>query len=116
MKWSWPASHDTGSSSAAAKRSKKGIIYICNIPKDMTIARLREVLGKYGAVGRAYLQSHKLSDKSPHIIFAEGWVEFKSKPMGKHLVPLIAFRQISTHKKSRFYDSLWTMKCSSHFT
>ncbi|XP_002042733.2 pre-rRNA-processing protein esf2-like [Drosophila sechellia] len=108
--------NDTGSSSAAAKRSKKGIIYICNIPKDMTIARLREILGKYGAVGRAYLQSQKLSDKSPHIIFAEGWVEFKSKRVAKQIVPLLTNRQISTHKKSRFYDSLWSMKYLSHFT
>ncbi|EDX17856.1 pre-rRNA-processing protein esf2 [Drosophila simulans] len=108
--------NDTGSSSAAAKGSKKGIIYICCIPKDMTMARLREILGKYGAVGRAYLQSQKLSDLSPHIIFAEGWVEFKSKRVARQIVPLLNNRQISTHKKSRFYDSLWSMKYLPQFT
>ncbi|XP_033169142.1 putative pre-rRNA-processing protein esf2 [Drosophila mauritiana] len=107
--------NDTGISSAAAKGSKKGIIYICNIPKNMTMARLREILGQYGAIGRAYLQSQKLSDKSPHIIFAECWVEFKSKRLAKQLVILLNNRQISPHKKSRFYDSLWHMKYLSGF-
>ncbi|EDW48806.1 GM17587 [Drosophila sechellia] len=62
------------------------------------------------------IEVNKSNDKSPHIIFAEGWVEFKSKRVAKQIVPLLTNRQISTHKKSRFYDSLWSMKYLSHFT
>jgi len=51
------------SSSDPAKKIKKGIIYISNIPKHMTLTRLREILGEYGAIGRVYLQPEKLSSE-----------------------------------------------------
>jgi len=43
--------------------SKKGVIYISNLPKHMTLTRLREILGEYGAIGRAFLRSQKLSSE-----------------------------------------------------
>ncbi|KAI8127863.1 Pre-rRNA-processing protein esf2 [Lucilia cuprina] len=106
------------------KKRKKGIIYISNIPKHMNVTRIREILGEYGKIGRVYLQPEKLpggDDKKKkkrkpfarH--FTEGWVEFESKRVAKQIVPLLNNKQISTRKKSQFYDYLWSMKYLPRF-
>nr|NP_001401070.1 uncharacterized protein Dmel_CG46511 [Drosophila melanogaster]UYK33069.1 uncharacterized protein Dmel_CG46511 [Drosophila melanogaster] len=101
------------SSSDPAKKIKKGIIYISNIPKHMTLTRLREILGEYGGIGRAFLRSQ--SSKHHNILFAEGWVEFKSKHVAKQLVLLLNNKQISTRNNSPFYYSLWSMEYLPRF-
>ncbi|XP_017084590.1 pre-rRNA-processing protein esf2 [Drosophila eugracilis] len=113
----------TSSTSAPTKKRKKGIIYISNIPKHMNVMRLREILGEFGTIGRVYLQPEKLSSakakknkrKRYNIHFTEGWVEFESKRVAKQIVPLLNNKQISTRKKSQFYDSLWSMKYLPRF-
>ncbi|XP_073828761.1 uncharacterized protein [Musca autumnalis] len=107
------------------KKRKKGIIYISNIPKHMNVTRIREILGEYGKIGRVYLQPEKLpgsDDKKKkkkrkpfarH--FTEGWVEFESKRVAKQIVPLLNNKQISTRKKSQFYDYIWSMKYLPRF-
>ncbi|XP_075156912.1 uncharacterized protein LOC142230167 [Haematobia irritans] len=106
------------------KKRKKGIIYISNIPKHMNVTRIREILGEYGNIGRVYLQPEKLpggDDKKKkkrkpfarH--FTEGWVEFESKRVAKQIVPLLNNKQISTRKKSQFFDYLWSMKYLPRF-
>ncbi|ALC49174.1 CG32708 [Drosophila busckii] len=106
------------------KKRKKGIIYISNIPKHMNVTRLREILGEFGKIGRVYLQPEKkLGDKNKkknkrkryNIHFTEGWVEFESKRVAKQIVPLLNNKQISSRKKSQFYDSLWSMKYLPRF-
>ncbi|XP_034476807.1 pre-rRNA-processing protein esf2-like [Drosophila innubila] len=108
-----------------AKKRKKGIIYISNIPKHMNVTRLREILGGFGKIGRVYLQPEKQlgGDKKAkknkrkryNIHFTEGWVEFESKRVAKQIVPLLNNKQISSRKKSQFYDSLWSMKYLPRF-
>ncbi|XP_068159885.1 uncharacterized protein [Drosophila tropicalis] len=107
---------------APAKKRKKGIIYISNIPKHMNVIRIREILGEMGKIGRVYLQPEKqLGNKKKskrkkyNIHFTEGWVEFESKRVAKQIVPLLNNKQISTRKKSQFYDSLWSMKYLPRF-
>lgn len=39
------------------KKKKRGIVYISSIPKYMTVAILREHLGRYATIGRVYLQA-----------------------------------------------------------
>ncbi|XP_005176189.2 uncharacterized protein LOC101891501 [Musca domestica] len=107
------------------KKRKKGIIYISNIPKHMNVTRIREILGEYGKIGRVYLQPEKLpgsDDKKKkkkrkpfarH--FTEGWVEFESKRVAKQIVPLLNNKQISSRKKSQFYDYIWSMKYLPRF-
>ncbi|KAH8387496.1 hypothetical protein KR093_007318 [Drosophila rubida] len=109
----------------APKKRKKGIIYISNIPKHMNVTRMREILSDFGKVGRIYLQPEKQpggGDKAKknkrkkyNIHFTEGWVEFESKRIAKQIVPLLNNKQISTRKKSQFYDSLWSMKYLPRF-
>ncbi|XP_004529608.1 pre-rRNA-processing protein esf2 [Ceratitis capitata] len=105
------------------KKRKKGIIYVSNIPKHMNVTRIREILGEYGKIGRVYLQPEKLpgnNDKKKkrkrlarH--FTEGWVEFESKRAAKQIAALLNNKQISTRKKSQFYDYLWSMKYLPRF-
>nr|XP_014092349.1 pre-rRNA-processing protein esf2 [Bactrocera oleae] len=105
------------------KKRKKGIIYISNIPKHMNVTRMREILGEYAQLGRVYLQPEKLpggNDKKKkrkrlarH--FTEGWVEFESKRAAKQIVEHLNNKQISTRKKSQFYDYMWSMKYLPRF-
>ncbi|XP_055843056.1 activator of basal transcription 1-like [Episyrphus balteatus] len=104
------------------KKRKKGIIYVSNLPKHMNVTRIREILGGYGQIGRVFLQPEKMpvTEKqkkrkrlSRH--FTEGWVEFLSKRTAKQIVQFLNNKQISTRKKSQFYDSLWSMKYLPRF-
>lgn len=45
------------------KKKKRGILYISTIPKFMTVAILREHLGRYGSIGRVYLQAAETKGK-----------------------------------------------------
>lgn len=47
--------------------------------------------------------------------FTEGWVEFESKRVAKQIVPLLNNKQISSRKKSQFYDYIWSMKYLPRF-
>ncbi|XP_037724937.1 ABC transporter F family member 4 [Drosophila subpulchrella] len=117
------ANFKNGSTPARTKKAKKGIIYISNIPKHMNVTRLRKILGEYGKIGRVYLQPEKLSSakakknkrKGRKIRFTEGWVEFESKGIAQFLVTILNNSKISNRKKSKFSDSLWSMKYLSCF-
>ncbi|KAL5275590.1 ABT1 family protein [Megaselia abdita] len=99
------------------KKFKKGIIYVSNLPKHMNVTRIRETLEPYGDLGRVFLQPDKLPEngrpkKKKRLArhFTEGWVEFKSKTTAKKVVEMLNNKQISTRKKSQFFDSYWVMK------
>lgn len=38
------------------KTRKRGIIYLSTIPPYMNVAKIREIFGQFGEVGRVYLQ------------------------------------------------------------
>lgn len=48
--------------------------------------------------------------KMPAKHFTEGWVEFESKKIAKFVVDTLNNKQVSTRKKSRFYDVIWNIK------
>ncbi|XP_053978816.1 activator of basal transcription 1-like [Hylaeus volcanicus] len=107
------------------KTRKRGIIYLSNIPKYMNITKIRELLSEYGKIGRVYLQlaenelerdgkikkRKKVCAKS----FTEGWVEFESKKVAKYVALTLNNTQISTRKKSKFYDVIWNIKYLPRF-
>lgn len=41
------------------KLKKRGIIYLSSIPPLMTVAKVRDIFGQYGELGRVYLQLNK---------------------------------------------------------
>lgn len=42
--------------------------------------------------------------------FTEGWIEFESKKVAKFVAATLNNTQISTRKKSKFYDIIWNIK------
>ncbi|XP_076640628.1 activator of basal transcription 1 [Halictus rubicundus] len=107
------------------KIRKRGIVYLSSIPKYMNITKIRELFSVYGQVGRVYLQlaenelerngkvrkRKKVCAKS----FTEGWVEFERKRVAKYVASVLNNKQISTRKKSKFYDVIWNIKYLPRF-
>ncbi|XP_043285408.1 activator of basal transcription 1-like [Venturia canescens] len=106
------------------KKKKRGIIYLSTIPKYMNVTKLRELMSTYGKVGRVYLQladteSDAVKKKKKRKVaarhFTEGWVEFESKKVAKHVAVILNNTQVSTQKKSKFYDIIWNIKYLPRF-
>ncbi|KAG5315806.1 ABT1 protein, partial [Acromyrmex insinuator] len=106
------------------KNVKRGIIYLSTIPKYMNITMIREIFSAYGKVGRVYLQlvdnetqsvKHKKKTKKVIKHFTEGWIEFESKKVAKFVAETLNNTQVSTRKKSKFYDVMWNIKYLPRF-
>ncbi|KAG5336371.1 ABT1 protein, partial [Acromyrmex charruanus] len=106
------------------KNVKRGIIYLSTIPKYMNITMIREMFSAYGKVGRVYLQlvdnetqsvKHKKKTKKVIKHFTEGWIEFESKKVAKFVAETLNNTQVSTRKKSKFYDIMWNIKYLPRF-
>ncbi|KAK9869909.1 hypothetical protein WA026_003625 [Henosepilachna vigintioctopunctata] len=108
------------------KQPKRGIIYISSIPPYMNVTQIREYFGKFGTVGRVFLQIDNKVDKEGKIHgkkskkkgtkkFSEGWIEFERKSVAKKVAQLLNNTQVSNRKKSKQYDCLWNIKYLSGF-
>lgn len=53
---------------------------------------------------------HKKKSKKAIKHFTEGWVEFESKKVAKFVAETLNNTQVSTRKKSKFYDVMWNIK------
>lgn len=51
-------------------------------------------------------KKNKIRTKS----FTEGWVEFESKKIAKYVAATLNNTQVSSKKKSKFYDVIWNIK------
>ncbi|XP_012274224.1 activator of basal transcription 1 isoform X1 [Orussus abietinus] len=110
---------------SGTKKKKRGIIYLSTIPKYMNVTKIREIFSAYGELGRVYLQlaeqelnekkKLKKKKKTPSKHFTEGWVEFESKKRAKYVAATLNNTQISTRKKSKFYDMMWNIKYLPRF-
>ncbi|XP_028158974.1 uncharacterized protein LOC135079086 [Ostrinia nubilalis] len=100
------------------KLRKKGIIYLSTIPPYMNVAKIREIFGQFGDVGRIYLQpSGKPGEKRKRVPnqFTEGWVEFQRKKVAKEVATKLNNTKIGSRKKSRYYDMIWNIKYIPRF-
>ncbi|XP_011269836.1 activator of basal transcription 1 isoform X2 [Camponotus floridanus] len=104
------------------KKGKRGIIYLSTIPKYMNVTMIREIFSGYGKVDRVYLQldeneAQSVKKKRRKAIkhFTEGWVEFESKKVAKFVAATLNNTQISTRKKSKFFDVIWNIKYLPRF-
>ncbi|KAG7199221.1 hypothetical protein KM043_018091 [Ampulex compressa] len=106
------------------KKRKRGIIYLSTIPKFMNITKIREIFSAYGKVGRIYFQlaetggeNEKQKKRRKVCVknFTEGWVEFESKKVAKFVAATLNNTQVSTRKKSKFYDVIWNIKYLPRF-
>ncbi|XP_046427544.1 activator of basal transcription 1-like [Neodiprion fabricii] len=106
------------------RKKKRGIIYLSTIPKFMNVTKVREIFSEYGEIGRVYLQpdipkieegKKQKKKKTPFRHFTEGWIEFESKKVAKHVAATLNNKQIDTRKKSKFYDLMWNIKYLPRF-
>jgi len=119
-----PSTTATATTVNVESRRQPGIIYLSSIPPYMNVTRIREVFGKYGTIGRVYLQlahteprpgEKKSKKRNVAMKFTEGWVEFESKSLARRVAEELNNKQVSTRKKSKQYDSVWNMRYLSTF-
>jgi len=103
------------------KKKKAGIVYLSSIPPKMNVQLLRETLMPYGEIGRVFLQqpatkhgSKQKKNKIPRR-FVEGWVEFLSKRVAKHVATLLNNQKVGGKRRSANYECLWNIKYLPRF-
>ena len=98
------------------KLRKRGVIYIARIPPRMTPTKVKSLLGDFGEVTRIYLveedptvrkrrKQNSSSGKSGGKRYVEGWIEYASKKIAKHVAQSLNNTQISNHKRNPHYGT-----------
>ena len=67
----------------------------------------------YRVILKYHLKKERETKKRKKIhtkFFTEGWVEFESKKVAKYIASTLNNTQISTRKRSKFYDVIWNIK------
>lgn len=106
-----------------SKQNKSGVVYLSKIPPFMKPIKLRQLLTKYGEVGRIYLvpEDEKISQRrkkyrhNKRINFTEGWVEFTDKNAAKQVATMLNNKQMDVKKSSFYYDDIWNIKYLPRF-
>lgn len=84
----------------------------------MTPTKLKSLLSDFGEVTRLYLaeedaavrkRRRKMSGNGSKR-YVEGWVEFASKKVAKHVAASLNTTPISNHKRNPHYGDLWMLK------
>ena len=98
-------------------------MYVARIPPRMTPTKLKSLLSDLGEVTRVYLaeedaavrkRRRKLSGNGSKR-YTEGWAEFASKKVAKHVAMSLNATPISNHKRNPHYGDLWMLKYLSKF-
>lgn len=101
---------------------KRGVIYIARIPPRMTPTKLKALMEDFG-VTRIYLveedasvrkRRRKLTGNASKR-YKEGWIEFESKKVAKHVAANMNNTPMSGQKRSHHHDDLWNLKYLSKF-
>ena len=102
------------------KLSKRGVIYMSRIPKNMNPTIVRDLLADYGEITRLYLAEDEASARAKakaeergakrNAYFHEGWIEFADKKLAKRVAASLNNTSISNKKKSKYHDELWNLK------
>jgi ESF2/ABP1 family protein len=101
------------------KLRKRGVVYVARIPPRMTPTKVRALLGEHGEVTRVYLveedaavrrRRRKLHGGNGSKRYTEGWVEFASKKVARHVAASLNASAITHYKRSPHYGDLWSLK------
>jgi ESF2/ABP1 family protein len=101
------------------KLRKRGVVYVARIPPRMTPTKVKALLGEHGEVTRVYLveedaavrrKRRKLHGGNGSKRYTEGWVEFASKHVAKHVAASLNASAITHYKRSPHYGDLWSLK------
>lgn len=105
------------------KLKKRGVIYVARIPPRMTPTKIKSLLKDFGAVSRVYLvpedaaarKRRKQNGGNGSKRYREGWVEYESKKVAKHVAASLNNTEISNRKRDPHYGDLWNLKYLSKF-
>jgi ESF2/ABP1 family protein len=103
-------------SQRAAKRS--GVIYISRIPPFMKPQTVKQLLGRFGTIGRIFLTPESSERHSARVklggnkkkSYTDGWVEFQSKKDAKLCAETLNTQIIGGKKGGWYHDDVWNLK------
>ncbi|RUS33046.1 hypothetical protein BC938DRAFT_473337 [Jimgerdemannia flammicorona] len=98
--------------------NRTGIVYISRVPPYMKPQKMRNMLEKFGEVGRVYLapEDAKVAARRKKYggnkkkNFTEGWVEFKDKKIAKKVALTLNTKPMGGNKRNFYHDDLWNIK------
>lgn len=101
------------------KQSKKsGVVYLSSIPPYMKPVKVKQVLERFGEVGRIYLAPEDPKAYSRRVKsggnrkkkFVEGWAEYLNKKNAKLAVEALNGHPLGGKKGSFYYDDIMNLK------
>lgn len=107
------------------KRIKKtGVVHLTLVPPFMQPAKLRQIMLRFGPVGRIFLQPEEESVRQKRIKyggnkrqnFVQGWVEFEKKKHAKLCAFSMNGQKIGGNKKDRYYDDILNLRYLRKYT
>ena len=103
---------------AKAATAKTGVVYLSRIPPFMKPQKVRDLLGRFGKIGRVFLAPEDPKAHSKRVKyggnkkrnFIEGWVEFASKKEARLCAETLNTQIVGGKKGSYYHDDLWNIK------
>ena len=101
-----------------AATARTGVVYLSRIPPFMKPQKMRDLLARFGTVGRVFLapedpKSHARRVKfggNKKRDFVEGWIEYMNKKDAKLAAETLNTHTIGGKKGSYYYDDVWNIK------
>uniref|UniRef100_A0A1B6E5E0 Activator of basal transcription 1 n=1 Tax=Clastoptera arizonana TaxID=38151 RepID=A0A1B6E5E0_9HEMI len=88
-------------------------IKLKTVNKDLIFYLTEAYFYSYNIYRKGTLKKNKRNKKA--LQFTEGWIEFLSKRVAKHVAVTLNNTRIGEHKKSKYYDHLWNLKYLPRF-
>lgn len=106
-----------------AATAKTGVVYLSRIPPFMKPQKVRDLLGRFGAIGRVFLAPEDPKAHAKRVKyggnkkrnFVEGWVEFLNKSDAKTAAETLNTQIVGGKKGSYYYDDVWNIKYLKKF-
>lgn len=97
---------------------KTGVVYLSRIPPFMRPQKVKDLLSRFGEIGRIFLTPEDAKSASLRTRFGgskkknfeEGWVEFKDKRIAKVVAETLNTTIMGGKKGSYYHDDVWNIK------
>ncbi|KAH0547634.1 hypothetical protein FGG08_000123 [Glutinoglossum americanum] len=104
--------------SSIATSKQTGVVYLSRVPPFMKPQKVKQLLSRFGTVGRVFLQPEDPASYSRRKRFGgnkkrnfeDGWVEFVDKKVAKLVVETLNATTIGGKKGNYYHDDVWNMK------
>lgn len=101
-----------------AATAKTGVVYLSRIPPFMKPQKVRDLLSRFGTIGRVFLAPEDPKAHANRVKFGgnkkrnfvEGWIEFLNKKDAKLCAETLNAQNVGGKKGNYYYDDVWNMK------